>query len=57
MIFEMLQWMFDFKFEYNSNFDESEHFLLTLINLNQYISIKINAWRHECNKHLYIKPN
>jgi hypothetical protein len=23
------------------------------INLKQYIITKINAWRHECNNHLY----
>jgi hypothetical protein len=27
------------------------------INLKQFTSIKINARQHECNKHLYIKPN
>jgi hypothetical protein len=35
--------MFGFEFESNLDFDESERFLLALINLKQYISIKINA--------------
>jgi hypothetical protein len=43
MIFERLRRMFGFEFESNSDFDESERFLLALINLKQYISIKINA--------------
>jgi hypothetical protein len=42
MIFEKLGWRFGLEFESNSDFDESEYFLLTLINLKQYISIKIN---------------
>jgi hypothetical protein len=51
--FERLQRWFDFEFESNLDFDESERFLLALINLKQYITAKINTWRHECNKHLY----
>jgi hypothetical protein len=47
MIFERLRRRFGFKFECNSNFNESEHFLLALINLKQYISTTINVWRHE----------
>jgi hypothetical protein len=43
MIFEKLGWRFGLEFEPNSDFDESEYFLLTLINLKQYISIKINT--------------
>jgi hypothetical protein len=54
MILKRLRQRFGFEFEPNSDFDESERFLLTLINLKQYISTKIIAWRHECNKQLYI---
>jgi hypothetical protein len=43
IIFERLRWSFDFEFVSNSDFIESEHFLLALINLKQYISTKINA--------------
>jgi hypothetical protein len=39
--------------ESNLNFDESEMLSTRTINLGQYISTKINAWWHECNKHLY----
>jgi hypothetical protein len=53
MIFERIRYSFGFELESNSDFDESERFLLTLVNLKQYICTKINAWRHECNKHLY----
>jgi hypothetical protein len=42
MIFERLQRRFGFEFESNLDFNESEHFLLALINVKQYISIKIN---------------
>jgi hypothetical protein len=53
MIFERLLWRFGFEFESNVDVDESECFLLTLINLKQYINTKLNVGRHECNKHLY----
>jgi hypothetical protein len=42
--------MFGFEFESNLDFDESERFLLALINLKQFISTKVNAWQHKCNK-------
>jgi hypothetical protein len=47
MIFERLRQRFGFKLESNLDFDESERFLLELINLKQYINTKINVWRHE----------
>jgi hypothetical protein len=54
MIFEKLPWRFGYEFESNLDFDESECFLLAPIILMQYISTKINVWRHECKKQLYI---
>jgi hypothetical protein len=54
MIFKRLRQRFGFEFESNSDFDESERFLLSLINLKQYFSTKINAWQYECNKQLYV---
>jgi hypothetical protein len=53
MILKRLQRSFGFEIESNTNLNESGRFLLTLLNLKQYIFTKINAWRHECNKHLY----
>jgi hypothetical protein len=53
MILERLRRSFGFELESNSNSNESGRFLLALLNLKQYIIIKINAWRHECNKYLY----
>jgi hypothetical protein len=35
MIFERLRRKFDFEFESNTDSNESEHFLLALLNLNQ----------------------
>jgi hypothetical protein len=43
MIFKRLRLRFHFEFESNLDFDEREHFLLALINLNQYINTKVNA--------------
>jgi hypothetical protein len=43
MILERLRRKFDFEFESNTDSNESERFLLALLNLNQYISTKINA--------------
>jgi hypothetical protein len=54
MILERLRQSFGFEIESNMDSNESGRFLLALINVNQYISTKINAWWHECNKHLYI---
>jgi hypothetical protein len=53
MILERLRQRFGFEIESNTDSNKSRCFLLTLLNLNQYIITKINAWRHECNKHLY----
>jgi hypothetical protein len=43
MILERLRRKFDFEFESNTDSNESERFLLALLNLNQYINTKINA--------------
>jgi hypothetical protein len=53
MILERLRQSFGFEIESNMDSNESGHFLLALLNLKQYIITEINAWRHECNKHLY----
>jgi hypothetical protein len=53
MILERLRRSFGFEIEYITDSNESGRFLLALLNLKQYISTKINAWRHECNKDLY----
>jgi hypothetical protein len=53
MILKRLRWTFGFEIESNTDWNESGRFLLVLLNLKQYIITKINAWWHECNKHLY----
>jgi hypothetical protein len=53
MILERVQWRFAFELDSNLDSNESGRFLLALLNLKQYNSAKINAWRHECNNHLY----
>jgi hypothetical protein len=55
MILERLRRSFGFEIESNTDSNVNGCFLLALINLKQYIITKINAWRHECNKH-YIEP-
>jgi hypothetical protein len=47
------QMWFEANSKSNLNFDESEMLSTRTINLGQYINTKINAWQHECNKHLY----
>jgi hypothetical protein len=53
MILERLRWRFGFQLESNLDSNESGCFLLALLNLKQYSNTKLNAWRHECNNHLY----
>jgi hypothetical protein len=53
MILERLRRRFGFEFESNTDLNKSGRFLLELLNPKQYIITKINAWQHECNKHLY----
>jgi hypothetical protein len=53
MILERLRQSFSFEIESITDSNESRCFLLALLNVKQYICTKINAGRHECNKHLY----
>jgi hypothetical protein len=53
MILERLRRSFGLEIESNTDSNENRHFLIALLNLKQYINTKINAWRHECSKHLY----
>jgi hypothetical protein len=51
--FERPRWSFGFEIESNMDLSERGCFLLALLNLEQYIITKTNAWWHECNNQLY----
>jgi hypothetical protein len=55
MILEMLRWSFGFEIESITDSNESRRFLLALLNLKQYISIKLMHGGMNATN-IYIEP-